>query len=290
MDFEKEQVFPLLSLALCLMVWASGCASPPSPQEQAAEQIVRGSPIYARDCATELCHGMSGEGIPSEDGFRVWPLIGPEFETRNPNAQVIFDVVRSGSESNLRALSDGEIYAAIAYELDQNGVQLSAPVNEANAASVLSGDTSPPASWGSLFPPPGNARLLPPPSPPVEPPQGTAGDLRLRISQLAKASVIGKSTAPQGGFFVILVFAMQNLGDGELSLDPEFLRLVDSRGQAHSRADANLAYPMERFHSIGIQPGFGTAGYEIFLIPPGVEHHSLVYARPSEAPLEIKLR
>src|SRR5262245_3193777 len=68
-------------------------------------QLASGGPIYAQTCATSACHGTQGEGIHSEDGFKAWPLVGEEFQSRHPNAQVVFDVIRSGSESNLLALT-----------------------------------------------------------------------------------------------------------------------------------------------------------------------------------------
>jgi hypothetical protein len=274
-------------LFLILAGVVAGCSN---PQRESAAQVAVGGRIYARDCATELCHGNQGEGIRAGDSFRVWPLVGVEFEARNPNAQVIFDVVRSGSEPNLRALSDEEIYAAIAYELAQNGVQLSEPLGDENAASIASGETNPKASWGSLYPPPGNAILLEPPAAPEGVLQGAERPLSLRVDQLAKASVIGKAVAPEGGYFVIVVFALQNLGEADLSVDPQFLHLLDNQGQAHSAAQANLAYPMERFHAQMIQPGHGTAGYDIFAVPPGAAHERLVYDDPTAEALEIDLR
>jgi hypothetical protein len=82
-----------------------------------ADQLARGARLYALGCATAECHGKHGEGVRSGGTFRVWPLVGAEFQARNPNAQVIFDVVRSGSERRLRAMTDQQIYDAIAHEL-----------------------------------------------------------------------------------------------------------------------------------------------------------------------------
>jgi hypothetical protein len=39
-----------------------------------SEQIARGQDIYETGRATENCHGAQREGIPSENGFRAWPL------------------------------------------------------------------------------------------------------------------------------------------------------------------------------------------------------------------------
>ncbi len=73
------------------------------------DQLTRGARLYALGCATAKCHGTHGEGVRSGQAFRVWPLVGPDFQVRNPNAQVIFDVVRSGSEQSLRAMTDQQI-------------------------------------------------------------------------------------------------------------------------------------------------------------------------------------
>src|SRR6266508_2412571 len=56
-------------------------------------QIMRGEPIYQQTCTA--CHGLQGEGQRAGTSFAVWPLVGAEFQERNPNAQVVFDVVRS---------------------------------------------------------------------------------------------------------------------------------------------------------------------------------------------------
>ena len=98
--------------------------------------------------------------------------------------------------------------------------------------------------------------------------------MAIRIGQLARAHVIGRSVAPQGGYFIILVFYIQNLGTGDLTVDPVHLALVDSLGQSHRRTEANLAYPMVRFRPQAIQPGYGTSGYEIFTIPPGASREA----------------
>ena len=49
--------------------------------------------------------------------MRIWPAVGADFQRRNPNAQVVFDVIRSGEEPELRALADQQIYDAVAWEL-----------------------------------------------------------------------------------------------------------------------------------------------------------------------------
>ncbi len=126
-----------------------------------ADQLARGAPRYAQNCATAKCRGAQGEGIHSGDAFRIWPLVGADFQARNPTAQVIFDVVRSGSEQNLRALTDQQIYDAIAYELSQNGASPAAPLTAANAAQVTVGPSSLTSNLGALFPPPDGVSFAP---------------------------------------------------------------------------------------------------------------------------------
>ena len=113
---------------------------------------MRGEPIYAQGCATEKCHGTDSEGIPAGDSFTAWPLVGELFQQRNPNAQVVFDVVRSGNEPNLRQMTDQEVYDAIAYELSLNGVAWSEPLMDGNAAGV-SGVGMAGSTGYSLYPP-----------------------------------------------------------------------------------------------------------------------------------------
>src|SRR3990172_6030837 len=108
----------------------SNTSSTPASVES---QLVSGAPIYAQSCATSTCHGTQGEGIRSGDGFKVWPLVGDEFQSRHPNAQIVFDVIRSGSERNLLALTDQQIYNAIAYELSQNQITLESPLTADDA-------------------------------------------------------------------------------------------------------------------------------------------------------------
>ncbi len=87
-------------------------------------QLESGAPTYAQTCSTSTCHGAQGEGIRSDNSFKAWPLVGAEFQSRHPNAQIVFDVVRSGGERNLLALTDQQIYDAIAYELSRNQIVL----------------------------------------------------------------------------------------------------------------------------------------------------------------------
>ena len=131
-----------------------------TPVSPVADQLSRGQAIYEQGCATEACHGANGEGIRGENGFRVWPLVGEDFQRRNPSAQVIFDVVRSGGESSLRALTDQQIYDSIAYELSLNEIEFNEPLVSQNAPEITSGIAAEMLEPGSLFPPPGNAELI----------------------------------------------------------------------------------------------------------------------------------
>src|SRR5215475_14533872 len=117
----KHLVLIILA-ALNFVFMALGCAltgnstSPVSDMSSSIEsQLASGESIYKQTCATSTCHGTNGEGIRSATGFKAWPLVGDEFQSRHSNAQVVFDVIRSGGERNLLVLSDQQIYDAIAY-------------------------------------------------------------------------------------------------------------------------------------------------------------------------------
>ena len=84
-------------ILLIWMVFYTGACGP-RPVALIGDQLARGREVYEQGCATQACHGLEGEGIRSGDEFRVWPLVGKEFQHRNPTAQVVFDVVRSGGE------------------------------------------------------------------------------------------------------------------------------------------------------------------------------------------------
>lgn len=250
---------------------------PPAP-ETFADQVARGAPLYAQNCATSTCHGAQGEGVRSGDTYSAWPLVGPEFEARNPNAQVVFDVVRSGSEQNLRAMTDQQIYDAIAYELSQNGVSLDGPLTAHNALSVATGASRSPATSGGLYPPPANVRLVGPPFTLIDwGGGGSGGYLTWRVDQLATADRIGSRTPPEGGLYLLLVVAFANENDRPLDVGPEFLRLSDSQGNVHEPQTLDLNYPIERFHQQTIEPEHGTAAVVIFTLPAGAVLQQLTY-------------
>ncbi len=222
----------------------------------------------------------------------MWPLIGADFQTRNPNAQVIFDVVRSGSEQSLRAMTDQQIYDAIANQLSLNGARPTTPLTRHNAATVLSGPAAPASASadGEIHPPPGNVVLLHPtagwraPSNPV-----ANGYLRLRVDQMAQASAIGRQSAAGDEVFSILVLAFQDLTNRPIALDPRNLQLRASTGARLEPRDIELEYPIERFHPRTITPEHGTAAVAIFALPAGATPAELTYDDQTGHPLSVNL-
>ncbi len=104
-------VVALLGLAALITI-----LSPPSAFR---DQARAGAVVYTQNCLS--CHGgAGGPGVPG----KTEPLEGARFVARNPTALEIFDVVRSGREGSLRALTDDQLWAAIAAELLANGVDL----------------------------------------------------------------------------------------------------------------------------------------------------------------------
>jgi len=230
--------------------------------------------VYAQNCATAKCHGVQGQGFSSGNSFQVWPLVGAEFQARNPNAQVVFDVVRSGSEQNLRALTDQQIYDAIAYEWVQNGAQLVAPLTGQNAAITVTGLASLKPESAALFPPPGNAS----PAQSYAGGTGTASNyLAWRVDQIVQTSTIGGHAPATGGAFLIAVLAFATETGQPLVVGPEFLRLSDSQRNTLEPQAVDLAYPIERFQTQTIQPDHGTAAVAIFALPAGAAPDQLTY-------------
>jgi mono/diheme cytochrome c family protein len=256
------------------------CAAPtaaPTPTPNfgtITEQLARGAPLYAQNCATANCHGTKGEGIRAGNSFSAFPLVGSEFQTRNPNAQIIFDVVRSGDEANLRAMSDQQMYDAIAFELNQNDRKLTVPLTAQNAAATSSGDGS--VNAGTPYPPIPSATLVP-----IAAPRGLLhaenGYLALRVDQFAAASSIGNVQPPSGSVFVLIVFALQDQMSQPLAIGPKFMRLVDTNSRAYEPQSINLSAAIERFHSITIEPEHGTAAIAVFAAPSGTTFKQLVY-------------
>lgn len=250
----------------------------PSVTSPVSDQLIRGQAIYEKGCATENCHGAQGEGIPSENGFRAWSLVGEDFQRRNPTAQVVFDVVRSGGESSLRALTDQEVYDSIAYELSLNGVEFTDPLDSQNAPSLVSGVAANVPEPGELFPPPGNAKLIStcediPPLPLIT----ENNNLRMRLTQIALAASIGGKAAPSGGNYVLMILTFEDLTDDSLEVGPEQLKLVIAEWQTLEPQEIGLAYPVDRFHSQTIQPEHGTAAWVAFALPEVAAMDHLLY-------------
>jgi mono/diheme cytochrome c family protein len=282
----------LLSGFLILVVfYVAACAQ--TQVSPVAEQLSRGQVIYEQGCATAACHGTNGEGIRSENGFRAWPLVGKEFQRRNPTAQVIFDVVRSGGESSLRALTDQEIYDSIAYELSLNEVEFDEPLDTQNATDLSSGSAAGKPKPGSLFPPPSNAKLIS--TWPVSSLQGTPGlpisaensDLRIRLTQIALAASIGEKVPTAGGSYVLVVFTLEILANQPIEVGPQHLALVSEDEQVLEPLEIGLDYPVARFYSQTIQPEHGTAALAIFALPESAKIGHMQYSLPPGQTLDL---
>lgn len=271
----------LVGFLFFIILLVGSCS--PSTLSPISEQLARGKMIYEEGCATENCHGIKGEGIPRGNGFRAWPLVGDDFQQRNPTAQVIFDVVRSGGESSLRALTDQQVYDSIAYELSLNGVELSEPLDSQNASALSSGAAAGTSKPGELFPPPGNAELISVwPDLTLQgaldlPLSAENGELRLRLTQIALTASIGGKVPPSGGSYVLLVLTFEDLAKEALEVGPEQLRLVTADDQTLAPLEIGLAYPVDRFHSQTIQPEHGTAALVIFAMPKATDMDHLLY-------------
>jgi hypothetical protein len=272
-------ILTILSVATCA----------PTPASSVADQLSRGRVIYEQGCATEACHGTNGEGIRSENGFRAWPLVGAEFQRRNPTAQVIFDVVRSGGERSLRALTDQQIYDSIAYELSLNQVEFDEPLDARNAPGFSSGAAAHAPEPGSLFPPPGNAKLVSNWSPPALPISAENSDMRIRLTQIALAASIGESTPPAGSSYMLMVLTFEDLTDRSLEVGPQNLILVTEDGMMHEPLEIGLNYPVARFYPQTIQPEHGTAALAIFAVLETAKISSLRYNLPAGHQLVLKL-
>ncbi len=273
----------LFFIILCLV----SCRS--IPASLIADQLSRGQVIYQQDCATESCHGVNGEGILSSDGFRSWPLVGEEFQHRNPTAQVIFDVVRSGGETSLRALTDQQVYDAIAFELSLNDVELSEMLDVQNAPLISSGKAAEVQKPGSLYPPPDNAGLISNWSAPSLPVLAENNDLRIRLTQMALVNDIGHTVIPFEGSYVLVVFTIEVLTDHSLEVGPQNLRLVTEDGQMFEPQEIDMGYPVARFYPQDIQPEHGTAALAIFALPEATNIGYLQFALPNGQPLILKL-
>lgn len=289
---QKDMRYFFSGSLLIVLSVASCAQAAPSP---VVEQLSRGQAVYEQSCATSACHGIDGKGIPMGNGFRVWPLVGEEFQRRNPTAQVVFDVVRSGGEANLRVLTDQQVYDSIAYELSLNNVEFTEPLDSKNASNMASGAAAGNLELGSLFPPPGNTSLISPwpvsttQRIPVLPVYAENSDLRIRLTQLALAASIREKVPPAGENYVLVVFTLEVLADHPLEVGPQHLRLATVDGQMLEPLELGLDYPVARFYSQTIQPEHGTSAIAIFALPETAKIKHLRYNLPSGRQLDLEV-
>jgi hypothetical protein len=271
-----RRIASVIAVALGCILIAMGCVSltvgASATPISIESQLASGAPIYAQNCATSTCHGTQGEGIKSGNGFKVWPLVGDEFQSRHPNAQIVFDVIRSGSERNLLELTDQQIYNAIAYELNQNQITLESPLAAHNAHATFGGKMSGKAQ-GGLFPPSDNAILIDPPLTRELPIAAQNERLRIQVDQIAHASAIGKDE----GAFLILVLAFSDLDDQPITLSPDHLKLSTLSGELLQPQAINIHSAIEKFRERTIKPGHGTVGLVVFTLSTPEDFDQLIY-------------
>lgn len=266
----------MIAVVLGSILITMGCASATSDASATPisieSQLENGAPIYAQNCATSTCHGTQGEGIKSGNDFKVWPLVGEEFQSRHPNAQIVFDVIRSGSERNLLALTDQQIYNAIAYELNRNQITLRSPLTADNAHATSGGKMSGEAQ-GGLFPPSDNAILIEPPVMRALPIAAQNKRLRMQVDQIAQASAIGKDK----GTFLILVLAFSDLADQAITLRPDHLKLSTLSGELLQPQAIDIHSAIEKFHTRTIKPQHGAVGLVVFALSTPEDFDQLIY-------------
>jgi hypothetical protein len=246
------------------------------------DQLASGGPIYTQTCATSACHGSQGEGIKSGNSFSAWPLVGTEFQSRHPNAQVVFDVIRSGGERNLLALTDQQIYDAIAYQLEQNQIDLTSPLTAGNAFKTYGGTMSG-SGQGGLFPPSDNVVLIDTLPARDLPMVAQNGALRLQVDQIAEASTIGNSK----GSFLIIVVMFSDLDDQPITLEPTYLSLTAPSGERLKPQSINIRSAIEKFHEQTITPQHGTVGLVVFTLTAPEQFDQLIYDDGTGTPLMV---
>ncbi|HEX9838734.1 MAG TPA: hypothetical protein VGA72_05280 [Anaerolineales bacterium] len=277
-----RRLVPVIGVTLgCILITISCAYTKTTPTAidipvSVESQLESGAPIYAQSCATSTCHGTQGEGIRSGDDFKVWPLVGDEFQSRHPNAQIIFDVVRSGGEPNLRALTDQQIYNAIAYELSQNQITLESPLTAANAFTTYGGAMSGEAQ-GGLFPPSDNAVLSSTLLTRDLPIAAENNKLRVQVDQVALASAIENAKPSKDGTFLIMVILFNDLDDEAITVSPDHLRLSTPDGELLEPQSLNIQSAIERFHARTIKPNHGTVGLVVFTLTAPDQFDQLIY-------------
>jgi mono/diheme cytochrome c family protein len=247
------------------------------PQAAPAAQLASGEKIYEQTCATSSCHGARGEGIRAGSGFSVWPLVGVEFQRRHPNAQVVFDVVRSGDEPSLRALTDQQIYDTVAFDLSQNHIPLQAPLTAATASQTYGAGMSGNASDG-LFPPFGDFEQAVPIPHASLPLSGDAGGLRLQVDQLGEVRSVGGAPPPAGRLYLVLVIELVDTGSAPMDVGPENLQMRTLSGSLLSPPSIDVHAAIEKFHDQTIQPQHGTSALALFSFPAQDPFAQLVYS------------
>jgi hypothetical protein len=273
-------LFVIASVLVFILANCTGANNSTQPASYTSasveSQLTNGAPIYTQTCATSTCHGTQGEGIRSGIGFAAWPLVGADFQARHPNAQIVFDVVRSGGEPNLRALTDQQIYDSIAYELSQNQITLASPLTAENAFKTFGAAMSGQA-LGGLFPPSDNAVFINMPFMPDLPIAAKNEGLQLQLDQIAQASAIGNAKHPAGGVFLILVIVFNDLGIESITVSPDHLRLSTPGGDLLEPQSINLHSAIEKFHTQTIKPYYGTSALVVFTLSAPDQFDKLIY-------------
>jgi mono/diheme cytochrome c family protein len=289
-SFTDRFVFGMTLAVFCLFVLVSCARSANSTLAPATvgSQLTAGAPIYTQTCATSSCHGTQGQGIRSGSNFSAWPLVGAEFQARNPNAQVIFDVVRSGDEPNLRALTDQQIYDAIAYELNQNQIQMESPLTAANATLVFGGAMSG-SAFNGLYPPVADVVIAG--ASPVRslPLAAQNGRLSLQLDQLAQASAIGNARPAAGSSFVMMVIELTDLTEAPISVSPDYFKLSTPGGDSLLPQSIEPHSAIEAFHPRTISPQHGVTALIIFSFPASQQFNQLIYNDQVGNPLTLDL-
>ena len=288
----SRQTLSVMTVALGWILFVSSCIYSRPKISNAGDipssvqsQLASGEQIYTQTCATRACHGTQGEGIKSGNSFSAWPLVGKEFQSRHPNAQVVFDVIRSGGERNLLALTDQQVYDAIAYELRQNQITLASPLTAENAFTIYGGAMSGNVQ-GGLFPPSDNAALIDTRSVRDLPIVAQNDMLQLQVDQIAEASAIGSSK----GIFLLLVMMFSDLDDQPIALSPAYLSLSTPSGKRLKTQSINIHSAIEKFREQTIKPRYGTVGLVVFTLTAPDQFDQLIYNDGVGKPLTMALK
>lgn len=149
---------------------------------------------------------------------------------------------------------------------------------------VRSGDVN------GFYPPLGNYELTVTPPLAGLPLGFENGALRLHVDQIAGAKTVAGAKAPSGGTFLMLGFTLSDTGQMSIAVGPENLHLITPTGDLLSSQTLDPRTAIEKFHTITIQPGHGTAVLDIFSIPAPGQFDRLVYSDPQGNRLELSLK